>query len=477
MNIRRTLTLSFTLVTGLWAGLNCVPAGSASGTKNAPAVTFTKDIAPIFFKHCAECHRPGEAAPFSVLTYKETRPWAKSIREKVANRTMPPWHADPHVGAWANDRRLTPAEIERVTTWVEQGAKEGEAKDLPPAPQFANGWAIGKPDLVVPIPETFTLDASGPDEYQYFEVDPGFKQDVYVQQAEARPDNRRVVHHIIAFVKPPVKDDGGPKPTKEELEKQRAEFERESTQYQDGFLQRTKADAPVHNDGCQLPNGGTGIDRQAKQDGIGDIVWLAAYAPGTPPIELPQGTAIRVPAGSKILFQMHYSKVAGSVQKDRSSIGLKFAKQQPEKEMLVRAVSNTYFHIPAGVENHQVSACWTVPENIHVVSLAPHLHARGVAQRIEAFYPNGKREVLLNVPNYDFAWQTFYEPARTLALPKGTRVLVTSLFDNSARNKSNPDPAKVVRWGDPTYDEMMIGFISYTKDGQNLKTALLNQAR
>ncbi len=478
MKFRYPLFVLLFCVFALLAGGRGNQSSAAKERELTATITFNKDIAPIFYKSCAECHRPGEAAPFSVLTYKETRPWAKSIREKVVNRTMPPWHADPHVGEWANDRRLSEKEIALITTWVDSGAKEGAAKDLPPAPTFTEGWTIGKPDVVVSLPEPFTLEANGPDEYQYFEVDPGFKQDVYVQRAEARPDNRRVVHHIIAFIKPPeaaAKTDGQPPPTKEELKKQRAEFERESTQYQDGFLQRTKADAPVHNQGCQLPNGGTGIDRQGKQDGIGDINWLAAYAPGTPPIELPAGTAIRIPAGAKILFQMHYSKVAGSVQKDRSSVGLVFAKQQPEKEMLVRAVSNTYFQIPPGAQNHEVSACWTVPEDLHILSLAPHLHVRGKAQRVEAFYPNGRREVLLDVPNYDFAWQTFYIPKQRKAIPKGTRILVTSLFDNSAKNKFNPDPAKAVRWGEPTYDEMMIGFISYTKDGQNLKDAAVHR--
>ena len=467
MKIQYKLAYVFTLALGLLAGLRFIPSSSASG---GSAVTFNKEVAPILFKSCAECHRPGDASPFSVLTYKETRPWAKSIREKVVNRTMPPWHADPHVGAWANDRRLTQAEIDTIAAWVDGGAKEGDAKDLPPAPKFAEGWTIGKPDLVVPMPETFTIEASGPDEYQYFEVDPGFKKDVYVRMAEARPDNRRVVHHIIAFIKPPAPNDGKPQPTKEEMEKLRAEAERESSQYQDGFLLRTKADTLVQDDGCRLPNGGAGKDRGAKDDSFGNIVWLAAYAPGAPPISLPPSTAIRVPAGSTILFQMHYSKVAGSVQKDRSSIGLIFAKQPPEKELLVRAVSNTYFRIPAGADNHRVSGCWTVPEDIHIQTLGPHMHMRGKSQRVEAFYPDGRREVLLDVPNYDFAWQTFYEPKRRMAIPKGTRILVTSTFDNSAKNKFNPDPARAVRWGEPTYDEMMIAFISYTKDGQNLKS-------
>ena len=481
MKNRQKFTFLFLCVLSLLTGLVGIQTGfasgqpsAASGSKDLAAVTFNKDVAPIFFKSCAECHRSGEASPFSVMTYKETRPWAKSIREKVVNRTMPPWHADPHFGEWANDRRLTQKEIDTITAWVDGGAKEGDAKDLPPAPKFAEGWTIGKPDLVIPLPETFTLEASGPDEYQYFEVDPGFKQDTYVQMAEARPDNRRIVHHIIAFIKPP-QEEAGQKPSKEELEKMKAEFERESTQYQDGFLVRTKADAPIQNDGCQLPNGGAGTDRSAKNEGVSNIVWLAAYAPGAPPIQLPQKTAIRVPAGATILFQMHYSKVAGSVQKDRSSIGLIFAKQQPEKELLVREVSNTYLNIPAGADNHKVTGCWTVPEDIHVQSLGPHMHMRGKSQRIEAFYPNGQRETLLDVPNYDFSWQTFYEPKALKAIPKGTRILVTSTFDNSAKNKFNPDPTKAVRWGEPTYDEMMIGFISYTKDGQNLKDAALKK--
>lgn len=454
-----------------WGGAHLIPSGYANG---AAEMTFNKDVAPILFKSCAECHRPGEAAPFSVLSYKDTRPWARSIREKVVDRSMPPWHADPHVGAWANDRRLSQKEIDTITAWVEQGAKEGDAKDLPPAPQFAEGWTIGKPDLVIPMPEAFTLEPSGPDEYQYFEVDPGFKHDVFIQRAEARPDNRRIVHHIIAFIKPPMPADGpepSPEPSKEEMEKQRAAAERESTLYQEGFLLRTKADVPVHDQGCDLPNGGTGQNRSGKEDAFGDMSWLAAYAPGTPPISLPANTAIRVPAGAKIVFQMHYSKVAGSVQKDRSSVGLIFAKQPPEKELFVRAVSNTYFRIPAGAANHRVTACWTVPEDIRVQSFGPHMHFRGKAQRIEAFYPDGRREMLLDVPNYDFAWQTFYEPKRWIALPKGTRLLVTSIFDNSAKNRFNPNPAAAVRWGEPTADEMMIAFVSYTKDAQRLRDA------
>src|SRR5262245_247294 len=180
-----------------------LPASQATGTKSsANTVTFTKDVAPIFFKNCAECHRPGESAPFSVLSYKDVRPWAKSIREKVLNREMPPWHADPHVGQWANNRSLTQSQIDTIVAWVDEGAKEGDAKALPPAPQFVEGWSIGKPDVVIQMGEEFTLDATGPDEYQYFDVPTNFTEDKYVQLAEARPGNRKVVHHVIAFIVP-----------------------------------------------------------------------------------------------------------------------------------------------------------------------------------------------------------------------------------------------------------------------------------
>jgi hypothetical protein len=442
-------------------------SGAASGNPTKQ-VTFNKDVAPIFNKNCAECHRPGEGAPFSTLSYKDVRPWAKSIREKVARKTMPPWHADPHYGVWANDRRLTQAEIDTIVAWVDGGAREGNPKDLPPAPKFTNGWTIGQPDLVIPMPETFTLEASGPDEYQYFEVDPGFKEDVYVQSAEARPDNRKIVHHIIAFVRPPS---GRPRPnlSKEEMEKLRAKMEKESPRYREGFLIRTKPDAPVFDDGCSAPNGGR-LAREGGQDGENGQL-LCGYAPGMNQAIWEPGTVKKIPAGSKIVFQMHYSKVAGSVQKDRSSIGLIFAKTQPEKLVRTYGISTSFFLIPPGAGNHRVTACWTAKDDVHLVNLMPHLHLRGKAVEYKVFYPDGKSEILLNVPAYDFSWQTVYYFKEPKAIPKGSKIMVTGYFDNSTKNKYNPDPTKAVRYGEPTYDEMMIGWMDYTVDKEAAKPA------
>jgi mono/diheme cytochrome c family protein len=443
-----------------------------SGARSAaPEVTFNKDVAPIFFKNCAECHRPGESAPFSALTYKDARPWAKSIREKVLSREMPPWHADAQTGEWSNDRRLTLEQIETIKTWVDQGAKEGDPKALPPAPKFIDGWTIGKPDLVLTMPQEFTLEASGPDEYQYFEIETNFSEDKYVQMSEARPGNRKIVHHIIAFIQPPPKDGRArPKLTKEEIEKMRRQAEKESIRYREGFLIRTKMDAPVHDDGCSLPNGGAGERRDGRSRDE-DFTLLAGYAPGMNQAMWEPGMVKKIPAGSRIVLQMHYSKVAGSIQKDRSSVGLIFAKTPPQKELLTKGIANGYFLIPPGAERHRSTACWTANEDIHIVTLMPHMHLRGTAMEYKAYYPDGRSEVLLNVPDYSFSWQTVYYAKKPIPIPKGTKIVVTGHFDNSAKNKFNPDPTQSVRWGEPTYDEMLIGWIDYTVDNKSLKAS------
>jgi mono/diheme cytochrome c family protein len=469
LTMKKTAFTLLITVAFLTACFLVMPSTSADSPKSG-TVTFTKDVAPILYKSCAECHRPGEAAPFSTLTYKDVRPWAKAIREKVVSREMPPWHADPHYGQWQNDRRLTQAEIDTIAAWADGGAKEGDPKDLPPSPKFVEGWVIGKPDLILTMPEEFTLEASGPDEYQYFEIPTDFKEDVYVQAAEARPDNRKIVHHIIAFVQPPPKD-GKPQPklTKEEIEKRREKAEKESIFYRDGFLMRMKSDVPVYDDGCALPSGGSGSrrDGSGRDNQAGEL--LAGFAPGMDAQMWEPGVVKKIPKGSKIILQMHYSKTAGSVQKDRSMVGLIFAKEPPDKLNITHPILNNYFKIPAGAGRHKVTACWTPKEDIHLQMMMPHMHVRGAAMEFKAFYPDGRSETLLNVPNYSFSWQTVYRPKKPVAIPKGTRLLVTGYFDNSAKNKANPDPTKEVRFGEPTYDEMMIGWIEYTVDSQHLK--------
>jgi hypothetical protein len=435
-----------------WLTLSVSQAGDKKSS--VKEVTFNKDVAPIFFAKCAECHRPGEAAPFSVLSYKDARPWAKSIREKVVKREMPPWHADPHIGEFANDRRLTPQQIEAVTAWVDQGAKEGAPKDLPPAPQFVDGWSIGKPDVILPMPEEFTLDAEGADEYQYFDIPTNFTEDKYVALAEARPGNRKIVHHIIAFVVPPGQPNTA-KMTREQRDKAVEMSLKNSPFYRDGFLIRMKPDQPVLDDLC-----GATVDK--RRTAIDNGTFVAAYAPGRDVDRWEPGLAKKIPAGSSLRLQLHYSKVAGSAQKDRSMIGLVFAKEPPQRQVFTASVQNIWFQIPPGADRHKVTSCWVPKENWKIFALAPHMHYRGAAMEYKVTYPDGREQVLLNVPKYDFAWQTNYALKQPLVIPRNSKLTVTAYFDNSAKNKNNPDPSKPVRHGEPTYDEMMMGFFDYT---------------
>lgn len=376
----------------------------ASNAKVAP--TFNKDIAPIFAQNCMSCHRPGEIAPMSLLTYKEVRPWAKAIREQVAKREMPPWHADPQHGQWSNDRRLSQKEIDTILAWVEGGAAEGAAKDLPPTPKFATGWQIGEPDAIFQMPTEFTVPATGAVSYQYFTVPTNFKEDRYVTAMEARAGALEVVHHIVIYVREP----------------------------------------------------GTGARPTQRQD-IGTGL-LGALSPGMTPFIAQAGTAKLIKAGSSLVFQMHYTP-SGKEMKDRSLVGLKFAKAPVAKVITTTAAWDPHFRIPPGAPNHEVKAYYEVEQDIEIVSLMPHMHVRGKDYTYRAIYPDGRTEILLSVPRYDFNWQVYYYPKQPIRLPKGTKIEGLAHYDNSTRNALNPDPNKEVRFGEQTWEEMMNGFFDY----------------
>jgi hypothetical protein len=378
---------------------------------SAAQVTFTKDIAPILFKNCTECHRQGEIAPMSLMSYSEVRPWAKSIRERVLDRSMPPWSADPAVGHWANDPRLSQQEIELVTQWVAAGAPKGEDKDMPAAPKYTNGWTIGTPDAVIEMPEEYTVPADGTVPYLYFSMPTNFTEDKWIQAMEIRPGNRAVVHHVIAYA-------------------------------QDANVKDTNP-------------GGEGEIRRGRTHlgGITPNKTGAVFAPGT---------AKLVKKGSNIVFQMHYT-TNGSPAKDRTKIGFVFSKEPARTEILTGNAINGRFAIPPGDGNHEVKASKTMDHDVLLTSFMPHMHVRGKAFKYTAVYPDGRSEVLLNVPKYDFNWQHSYVPAKPIALPKGTRLDCVAWFDNSDKNKYNPDPTKTVRWGDQTWEEMMIGWFTYVR--------------
>lgn len=374
-------------------------------------VTFTKDVAPILYKNCAECHRPGEIGPMSLMNYQEARPWAKSIREQVVKRTMPPWTADPKVGQWANDARLSQKEIDTIVAWVEAGAPKGDDKDLPVAPKFAEGWTIGTPDVVLEMPQEYNIPADGTIPYLYFSMPTNFTEDKWIQAMEIRPGNRSNVHHVIAYA-------------------------------QDAGVKDTSA-------------GGEGDLR-------GGRVHLGGITPNKTGIHYGQDMARLIKKGSNIVFQMHYT-TNGTPAKDRTRIGFVFAKGPGKRLLETGNAINVRFAIPPGAENHEVKASKTFTEDVWITSFTPHMHVRGKAFNYTAVYPDGRSEVLLNVPGYDFNWQLTYQPKEPIHLPKGTRLDCVALFDNSSKNKFNPDPGTTVRWGDQTWEEMMIGWYTFTK--------------
>jgi mono/diheme cytochrome c family protein len=457
--MRKNLTLIAAAALFLCAGRLATSNVSAGGTAKQP--TFSKDVAPILFKNCAQCHQPDDITPFSVLTYKDVRPWAKSIKEKVVMREMPPWHADPHVGKFENEARLGEADIATIAAWVDGGAKEGNPKDLPPAPVGSTTWEIGKPDVVLQMPEPFTLGGQGADDYIYFRVPTGFTEDKWIQAAEFRPGNKRVVHHAVVFIETPMmfkmaRDDAKKTGTNVGNPKSVFQGQRSRWSYQDGTVNRIKADAPVINDACAG-------DRNVGGGGAAATL-LSAYAPGRNADTYPAGMAKRIPAGSNLIFQMHYAKTTGKPETDRTSIALRFATGPVEKMVETMLVVNDLFSIPAGAENHQANACMTTRRDIQLVSYMPHMHVRGKAMKYEVALPNGNRETLLNVGRYHFNWQTLYKLKEPVAIPKGSRLIITAWFDNSVKNKLNPDPTKVVRFGEPTYDEMLVGFVDYARE-------------
>src|SRR5262245_49265659 len=361
----RRFLLAATIFVFVASCLFALPVINANNNKStSKQVTFTKDVAPILFKICAGCHRPDDIAPFSVLSYKEARPWAKSIREKVLSREMPPWGADPHFGEFSNDTRLKQSEIETIVAWVDGGAKEGAPKDLPPAPSFSDSWQIGEPDVVLPMPEEFTLDARGADDYIFFRVPTKFTEDKWIQAAEFRPGNKRVVHHAVVFIETPQMIEAAKTLAKRngrEFDPRNglSVFERapgpEAYFFKEGTVWRSKMDAPVVNAACAQSNTGA---RSASGGGGSTI--LTAYAPGKNPDVFQPGAAKRIPAGSNLILQMHYSKSTGQPEKDRTSVALVLDRKSVEKTVETLTVVNSLFLIPPGAESHEATACYNV---------------------------------------------------------------------------------------------------------------------
>jgi hypothetical protein len=417
--------------------------GSAASVHAQPPTTptFSKDVAPILYQNCTSCHRPGEIGPMSLISFSDARPWAKSIATRVTDGTMPPWHADPAHGQFLNDRSLSARDRDTIVKWATGGAPEGDRAALPKLPEYTEGWQIGQPDTIWSMQEDYPIPSSGTIEYKNFEVPTNLTEDKWAEAIEIRPGNRSVVHHVIVYLIDPNAAKVAPP-------------------FTPAANMRRPPEAPKTERGAE-PN-----DRPMKRGPTG---WLAGYAPGQAVRVYQPGTALRVPAGSTLIIQEHYT-ATGKETTDRTRVGIKWAKQAPKTVVDVATLQNANFVLPAGSSDTRVDAELTLKEDMTIWSVLPHTHMRGKKWEVSAIYPDGRSEIILNVPKYDFNWQTDYVFKKPLQMPKGTKIHTTAWYDNSAANKANPDPKKDVYWGDQTWEEMQFTAITFSLNGVPAKT-------
>ena len=365
-------------------------------------VTYSKDVAPILFENCVYCHRPGEIAPFSMTTYRETRPWVAAIRKAVTNRRMPPWLADPHYGSFANDRLLGDKDLKTIVAWIDSGAKEGNPADVPPLPKFTDGWKIGTPDLVLTMNKPFEIQAKG--DIAWVNIpsnDYVFPEDVWVQAIEIRPGNRAVVHHAVAGLIPPEGSAGAP--------------------------ENLHLYAP-------------GMDAMVWRDGYGKLI----------------------KKGSKIVFQMHYNAI-GKATTDQTKVGIVYARKPVHTHVNTTIISNTSILIPPLAHSHEAIAAFQMPADARIHGLRPHMHLRAKTGTASLIEPDGARHVLLHIPRWDDAWQNYYILSQPLDVKKGSIVEYVANYDNSPANPLNPDPKSPVAWGQQIWEEMHSVYMTWTQ--------------
>jgi hypothetical protein len=417
--------------------------------------TFAEDVAPIFFKNCTSCHRTGGQAPFSLLYYDSAAAYLDEIRTAVSSGAMPPWHAEGPHGVFRNDRRLSAAEKQLILKWIETGAKAGDMKKLPPRPEYPTGWAMGTPDLVATMQEDFVVPASGTIEYMHFQVPTNLTEEKWVRAIEIKPGAREVVHHVLVYARvpaPPAAPGAAPAVP---------------------APRPTGAPAPqplfVRNPAHGLPEPPPRRDTlHARPRQTGPLI--ASTAPGTNVVEFPAGTALRLRPGTILTFQMHYT-AHGMEMKDRTSIGFKFAPEMPDEEILANQFTNGAFTIPAGAKDVAVPAELGVSQPIRIWGLLPHTHLRGTRWLYKLEKPDGTSEVILDMPKYDFNWQTYYLFAKPLEVPAGAKITSMAWYDNSATNKHNPNPNADVKWGDQTWEEMQYTGFLYSVPSRRLRPA------
>jgi mono/diheme cytochrome c family protein len=409
------------LCTGMMAAI-AILAGSALAddtTRGTAGPTFNRDIAPILYQNCSNCHRPGEVAPFALLTYQDAAKRAKQIAQITQARVMPPWKATAGYGDFLDVRRLTDQQIATIKDWAEHGAPEGDAAAKPTPPKFPDGWLAGQPDQVFQMTQAYAVPAEGADQFRCFVIPLNAAQDEYVKSVEFRPGNRRIVHHAILFL-----DTSGEA--------------------------RKRETVPGQGYSCV---GGPGLDITGS---------LSGWAPGAQPSVARDGVAHTIKKGSDLVMQIHYH-LDGKAEHDQSSLGLTFSKTPPTRGLTLFVLGNEKIDIPAGDSSYMVKASGVLPMDAEAVAIFPHAHYLCKDMKVDAHLPDGSVTPLIWIKDWDFNWQGAYRYAHPVKLPKGTRLEMQYTYDNSAANPHNPsNPPQEVKFGEQTTNEMGFAFVSLT---------------
>ena len=465
MHRSRRTRLTATMSLAAFALLVALSARRPSWLDAAPRIahdtlTFAANVAPILYRNCVSCHRPGGIAPFSMLNFDTVTGRLKDISDVLREGKMPPWFAVAPVGTFRNERHISDADKRTILRWIATGAPFGDSTRLPAAPSFPDGWEIGTPDAVFTMPEAFHVPARGTVEYMYFEVPTNFTEDQWVQAIEIRPGARDVVHHVLVYARPP-------------------ETPRPASPAPNGSAQGGVVPAGAPARAAAKPvlvfDSTQKIDDVPRKDSLhapprrlGSLI--GSLAVGTNVLTFPEGTALRLRAGSILTFQMHYT-AKGHERMDRTSIGFRFAKAPPSEQIIATAFINGQFTIPPGAKDVMIPASVAFNEPARVYGLIPHTHLRGTRWQYTLVRPDGSSEVILDVPKYDFNWQTYYLFAKPLDIPAGGRIVARAWYDNSADNENNPDPSAAVRWGDQTWEEMQYTGMLYSVPGRRVQPA------
>ncbi len=409
------------------AAAYCAPFAHAA---NNAVPTYSHDIAPIIYQNCSGCHHQGQVAPFALMSYQDVQQHAGTIAAVTATRYMPPWKAEHEKGRFIDERRLTQTQIDLIQRWVKAGEPIGNRAAIPPAPHFASGWLMGKPDVIFKPDRAYHVSASGGDVYRCFVIPTNYSTDRWVKTVEIRPGNPRVVHHVIVYL-----DTTG----------KAAQLAAATHDGQPGY---------IHFGGPGVPAAGS----------------LGGWAPGTMPMTMPHGVGMLLPKGAALVVQVHYHK-DGKHETDLTRVGVDFCTKPVQRKMNIAALVYPGLYIPPGDANYTVHADLPIPTNVHLFSVFPHMHLLGHTMVVTATLPDGQVKPVIDIGNWNFNWQGFYTFKHEMALPAGTVLHMTATYNNSLSNPFNPNnPPKLVRWGEQTTDEMCLCFLLFTVDKQHLNT-------